>query len=167
MWFAWKEKQSFATAGESGESGDEIPLGTCFRDTGGTCRFFSCDASRGEVASSALATFWCDMWYAVHRALWTGILDNPWQSLTILDILLQATCERRRCKCKPGFCNHHGSCVSETQANRSAATITRSLSQWHALTISHSSGASATRTRPAVSLVALRCWATLLASRLG
>ena len=34
----------------------------------------------------------------------------------------QATCERRRCKCKPGFCNHHGTCVAEAQANRPAAT---------------------------------------------
>ena len=31
---------------------DEIPLGSCFRDTGGTCRFFSCDASRGEASFS-------------------------------------------------------------------------------------------------------------------
>ncbi len=28
---------------------EEIPLGTCYRDTGGTCRFFSCATSRGEA----------------------------------------------------------------------------------------------------------------------
>eukprot|EP00434_Breviolum_minutum_P005784 symbB.v1.2.005099.t1/scaffold234.1/size257806/18 len=74
-----EENVSWGWSGKSKEDEDteEIPLGTCYRDTGGTCRFFSCAASRGE-----------------------------------------ATCESRRCKCKPGFCNHHGSCVLESEANR-------------------------------------------------
>lgn len=75
-----EENSSWGWSSASAEvspGADEIPLSSCFRDTGGTCRFFSCDASRGE-----------------------------------------ATCEHRRCKCKPGFCNHHGTCVAEAQANR-------------------------------------------------
>ncbi|CAK9085231.1 unnamed protein product [Durusdinium trenchii] len=55
----------------------EVPLGSCFQDTGGSCSFFSCDSSRGEVS-----------------------------------------CESRRCKCKAGYCNHRGACVSQHQNDR-------------------------------------------------
>ena len=33
---------------------EEIPLGTCYRDTGGTCRFFSCATSRGEASDGGV-----------------------------------------------------------------------------------------------------------------
>ena len=80
---------------------------------------------------------------------------------------LEATCESRRCKCKPGFCNHHGSCVLESEANRwLGGSQLVSLASWHSvkLILKVTRGASGTRRRPATSSVALPCWEMPLAS---